>query len=58
MKAIVLAVWFLLGMGMATSAAMDGMIPGIAIGSAVMGGAIGYLIGRVDLRRELGLPPS
>lgn len=58
MKGIVVVAWFFGGMLIASHAAVHNVVVGIALGASMMGGAIGYLVGRVDLRKELGLPRS
>lgn len=57
-KGILLGIWFVVGMAIGTVAALQGAIVGVAGGAAMMGGGVGYLIGRIDLRKELGLPQS
>lgn len=57
-KAVVLIGFFLAGLVGATVAAINGDVVGIAGGSAVMGGCLGYLLGRIDLRHELGISQS
>lgn len=56
MKAIAVFVLFTSGVGMASIAAYRHEVTGVAVGMICAGIAIGYLLGRVDLRHELGIP--